>query len=141
MNRRGVLGMPVRLAMAILILALCVPPLAAAVEDYRGDNVAAEASDDAEAIAGAAAAIYYEGEGSSATVHYSLPDGCTVEIGGEGQDAFTVRVVSGGETQHMVSSDHPTVRYLNPLTLTGSGDIRLVCGNDDIGYGIWGERA
>ena len=141
MDRSGILGMPFRLAAAVLIVSMCVPAMAAALDGFGGSVDTGEAEGTAREIAGTAAELYYDGAGSSATLRYSLPEGCQIAVGGEGGNAFSVRVLNGGTVKWSESPSHPAVRFIGSVVLSDEGMLRLVCENDGLGCGIRGEAA
>ena len=44
MDRRGVLGLPMRLAVAMVIVSVCVPSLVYATETFKADSDVSEAA-------------------------------------------------------------------------------------------------
>ena len=54
MDRSGILGMPFRLAAAVLIVSMCVPAMAAALDSFGSGVDTGEAEDTAREIAGTA---------------------------------------------------------------------------------------
>lgn len=134
---RGVLGLPMRLAVAMVILSVCVPSLVYASETFKEDAEVSDASAEVEKMVSAADTVYYSGCGSRCTVSVSIPSGCEVTIGGEEQDMYTIRIVQGGEVRKTVYTDHPIVRFVGgPVTVSGSLDLVFECVRENGVYGV-----
>ncbi len=137
-DRRGVIGLPVRLAVAVAVLSVCVPSLVYASETFEADADVSDASAEVEKMISAADTVYYSGCGSRCTVSVSIPPGCEVAVGGERQDAHTVRIIRNGEVAKTVYTDHPVIRFVGgPAVFSGSLDMVFECVG---GGGVYGVR-
>lgn len=124
-DRRGVLGMPARLAVAFLIVALCVPVLVEAVDSFREDSDLSLAGREADRIAGAAASVHYQDEGSSVLVDVDVPGGCELVIDPD-SDPYGIGVVRHGELKDTVRCTRPALTFVgDSLTVTGPATLRV----------------
>lgn len=134
---KGVLGLPMRLAVAIIVVSVCVPSLAYAAESFRTDTDVSDAATEVEKMVDAADTVYYSGSGSVRTVDVSLPSGCEIVVGGDGADAYTLRIIRGGNTEKTVYTERPAVKFLNgPVTVSGDSELRFECTSENGVYGV-----
>ena len=85
----------------------------------------------------AADSVYYSGYGSTCTIYISIPAGCEIIIGGEDQDAYTMRVTYDGDVKKTVYTQRPMIQFLGgPVTVTGSPELRFECVSEDGIYGV-----
>lgn len=137
MDRRGVLGLPMRLAVAMVIVSVCVPSLVYATETFKADSDVSEAASEVEKMVSAADSVYYSGYGSTCTIYVSIPAGCEIIIGGEDQDAYTMRVTYDGDVKKTVYTQRPMIQFLGgPVTVTGSPELRFECVSEGGIYGV-----
>ncbi len=136
MDRRGVMGLPVRLGVALLILALATPSLVAAAGHFDREAEVSEARLAADTVYDAAARAWYSGNGGSETVEVSVPSGCSVVFGGEGADAWSYALYRGGELVSREYPESPGVRFLGVAEVTGTGEVKVACRSTDDGYGV-----
>ena len=136
MDRRGVMGLPVRLGVALLILALTAPSLVAAAEHFDREAEVSELRLAADTVYDAAGRVWYSGSGGCETVDVSVPSGCSIVFGGEGADAWSYALYRNGEEVSREYPETPAVRFLGSSEIAGSGEIKIVCRNADGGYGV-----
>lgn len=131
------MGFPLRLAIAFLIVGLCVPPLVAATEHFQAQTEVAAVDQEVGRIAEAAARVYYAGAGSSCTLDVVIDAACTVVIGGEEAEAYSIAVLHGDAEQSRTYLDRPPVHLLGPaLAVNGPATLRLACVNAGGVYGV-----
>ncbi len=136
-DRRGVLGLPFRLAIAFLIVGLCVPPLVAAVEHFQLQTDLAEVDTEVGRIADAAARVYYAGANNSCRLDVYIDPNCTVVIGGTGGDAYAITVYSRDEEVAKTYLERPPVPLLGTaVTVNGPATLQFLCLNLDGKYGV-----
>ena len=140
MDRRGVLGFPLRLGIAFLIIALFVPSLVSAVQGFQEESDMMDAEREADRVMGAAERVWYTGAGSSESVSVHTPAGSCIRIGGEGPEAWSYSVMKGDEVKETRYSESPKIRFIgDTIMLSGSSEVVLICDTDD--DGIYGIRA
>jgi hypothetical protein len=124
-NDSGVLGMPLRIMISLMVIALMVPALAAVADDMEMAADEAEGESLAGQVADAAARAYLSGAGSSVSLSMDIPFGRSLAIGGDGADAFTIRILSDGEQSGRLVMDNPPIRLICPETVL-EGDAELL---------------
>ena len=130
-NRKGVMGLPIKLMVTMMIIAISLPALTGIMDDSERDMADAEMGQEAERFMNAAVLAHRSGDGSSRTVSISLPAGCELCIGGEGSDAFCVRSVYNGE---MVSKNYfetPVLKISEQMVFTGNVTLKLTSVDSD----------
>jgi len=122
MNRKGVIDLPVKLMVVVLILSISVPMLANAMENGERNNAAAAMDSEVDRIFNAVAAVHYSGMGSTRTVSVNIPDGCEIVImGGNGSDAYSVKMFFKGHQTSVRYMDRPPVLFIaQEMTIRGS---------------------
>ena len=127
MDGKGVTGFPWRISLAFLLVALCVPPLAGLAEGFQDTADGCEIQTEIEQITNSASTVYFGGAGTSLSIDLSILPGYEITLGGEGAEAYCIKVSDprGGET--LTYMDHPAAKFLNTVTLTGSCTLELVC--------------
>ena len=104
-SRSGVIGMPIRLAVSFLIVALMVPPVIGTVDNIRDDICARGLSDAADELAGLVDSVGNRGMGYTLRTEFSVPDDGYLMIGGS--DGWVVRVYSDDRQVGRALMDHP----------------------------------
>ena len=137
-DRRGVIDMPVKLAVCFLILGLMVPVVMEATEDADREmslyDLRARASDLEYAIHRAYS------DGSVVTLAMDIPFGQCLEVGGEGVDSHLMRLIADGREVETRFIDDPTVAVLGPeVVISGNCTVVIdgMAGQDDVpGVGV-----
>jgi hypothetical protein len=137
LNKKGIVGFPLRLAVASLILAVFVPAAAGMIGDLEKDTSISAAKTEAERISDTVKRIYYSGTGSKGTVDVSLVSGSCLVLGGEGSDSYCITILFGDVSVGKIYMQRPSVMFIgDPLQITGSRTISFVCVNDGGKYGV-----
>ena len=137
MDKKGVTGLPLTLAVTFLILALFVPTALGMVSDLGDDASAAVSKSEAGRVGEAAKRAYYSGAGSSDKVSVSLPGGSCLVIGGEGSDSYCITVLLGDSVAEKVYMQRPPVKFLgDPVYLMGERTVSIECVFEDGVYGV-----
>ena len=82
-DRRGVMDLPLKLLVTMVILALCIPVVAATLQNTEDDIVGYGMREDVRRIIGTASAVYRSGEGTGMTLDISVPAGCEIILGSD----------------------------------------------------------
>lgn len=136
---RGILGMPIKLAVIMLVISLTVPMVMDAAEDAGRSLSYEEPVEEARSLADAASRAYYGGQGAATTVDLSLPAGTSIRIGGDGSDAYFLTVMKDGAVLKRMMMDHPAFPFLgDPVDVSGHCRISLKCVVED---GVCGIKA
>lgn len=114
---KGVMDLPVKLAVVFLILSISVPVIANAVE--RNESISNEVVMDSEMarFSKAVAAAHYSGTGSTVTVMLDIPTGFEIRVGGDGSDSYSIRSYSGDSLISKRYMERPAVMLLCDLTI------------------------
>lgn len=136
MNRKGMIGMPIRLAITFLILAITVPLLLGVVDDLRDDVKASDLMVEADIVIKTAEKAYYAGIGSTFTANVSIDHNSRLIIGGEGSDAYTVRMIYGDKEIGKIVMDRPLVKISKEVSVSGVNILMFVCVHDESGSAV-----
>lgn len=123
--------------MTFLILSIFVP-ISLSMMDNMDENMnTSVAKDEADRIADHSKKAYYSGIGSYSTVDVAFTSGMGVIIGGEGSDAYSIRITHDDRIVDTLYLQRPSVKFLGePLHLTGTRTISLECASIDGEYGV-----
>ncbi|MDR3282767.1 MAG: hypothetical protein LBS92_04060 [Candidatus Methanoplasma sp.] len=138
MDRKGMVGFPVRLAVTFLILALAVPSLMAMMGGMQEEAGESAAASEADKISSAVSRAYYSGVGGTCTVGVSISSGYRLVIGGDGADAYCISVLCGDEPKEKIYLQRPPVRIMNsePLEISGERTLLCTCAAVEGAYGV-----
>jgi len=122
LNGNGVVDLPIRLMIVVLIVCISVPLLTSAMECGESENAAAAMDSEIDKIFNAAAAVHYSGIGSSRTVSVTIPDGSEIVIpGGGGPAGYSVHKLYKGRDAGTRYMESPPIRFVTEkLTITHS---------------------
>lgn len=128
-DSRGVIDMPVKLAVCFLILGLMVPVVMEATEDTDREmslyDLRARASDLEDAIHRAYS------DGSVVTLGMDIPYGQCLEVGGEGVDSHLMRLIADGREVETRFIDDPTVAVLGSEIMISGNCTVVIDGMSD----------
>ena len=135
---RGVLGFPMRLGIAFLIIALFVPSFVSVMESYTEESELSQMRTQADVLVSSAADVWYAGSGSSETVSLNLLSGYELLIGGSGGDAWSYSILKGDAVKEKSYTETPKIRFLGESTqITGHCDVVVTSTVDSNGvYGV-----
>lgn len=119
MNKKGVLELPVKLMVAVILLTISLPIISDALENNENDMMNSEMEHEANIIHDAVSLAYYSGVGTSRTVTVDLPAGCEISLGGDDDDAYSMRLLYNGNVTSTMYFDRPIVKIADETTLTG----------------------
>lgn len=125
-----------RLAVCFLVIGLMAPMVINAAEDSQTEISHADLWRESGTLKDAIGRVYYGGTGTSVSVEMDIPAGQSILVGGDGADAFTMRLLDSEEQVGIVYLDSPTVRITNgPVAISGPGTVTVRAVNDG-GYGV-----
>jgi len=138
MDRKGVMGLPFRLAIAFMIIALFAPSVISAAESFSKDTDMADMRNEAEKAEDLAKNLWFAGKGSEGSVSIKTAPGYSIRFGGDGADAWSYSIMDGDDIVEKHRMETPDVRFLGEgFTATGSCNLRMLCTLDaDGNYGI-----
>ena len=124
-DRRGVMSLPIRLMITMMIIAISVPVLSDAMENNQENMAGAEMNHESEKFMNAANLAHFSGNGCSRTVEINLPAGCEMCVGGEGSDAYSIRMVYNGKIVSTNYFESPVLKITDEMTFTGRITLKL----------------
>lgn len=130
MDGKGLIGLPIRLAVAFLILALAVPLLIGMVDDLHDDVECSELSIQARKVSDTAKKAYYAGAGSVFTAEISMDYHCMLVIGGKDSDAYSITMTSDGKEIGRMFMERPLVKFMNEISVSGEQTLMFECVRD-----------
>lgn len=134
MNKRAVLDLPIRIVVVLAVLAASLPFIGSALEHNEEATTAAALENQVGRITNAAAVVYFSGEGSCRTVDLDIPSGCSISVGGNGGEAYSVRGIMGNKIVYTGYMDKPSVGFSDETVLSGKCTILVRCSEDGSGY-------
>lgn len=131
-DAHGIMGLPFKLAIIMVVIAVMTPIVAGVTQDAKDVMNLMQPENEASELKDAASRLYYSNVGSIVTVNLSLgPDECLM-VGGEGTEAYTIRIVRNGEIEKRIYIDHPEFPFLGGATaISGTGPVKLECVIED----------
>jgi len=136
LDKKGVMGLPLRLAMAFLILSLSVPAVLYTVEDLKDDINVSILHREASKLSDALSQAYYSGEGGGCTVEISIKGDSRLTVGGEGKNAYSIGIFINDAEKERIYLQRPSVKIFgDPLDI--SGNRTLYC-KGTIHNGVYG---
>ena len=130
-DERGIMSLPLKLMITMVIIALSVPMLTDALDHNQEDVAAAEMTQEADKFKNAACLAHFSGNGCSRTVDISLPAGCEMCVGGEGGNAYSIRMVYNGNLVSTEYFESPVLRINQEMTFTGHMTLKLTSNGGD----------
>ncbi len=130
-DERGIMSLPIKLMITMVIIALSIPMLTDALDHNQEDVAAAEMTQEADKIKNAACLAHFSGTGCSRTVEISLPAGCEMCVGGEGSNAYSIRMVYNGNLVSTEYFESPVLKINQEITLTGHMTLKLTSNGGD----------
>lgn len=136
-DRRGIIGMPVKLAVCILVLGLMVPLVLDAVEDAEDEMSSYGILQEAESLRDAIQRAYFQD--CTVTHEVDLPSGRSISVGESDGTGYVLRLLVDGEQVGTVSlgaaqtlsdgiviSGHMTVRLNATVDADGNYGVEVV---------------
>ena len=124
-DRKGIMSLPVKLAVVMMVITITIPILSNALENSQEDMMGAEMQQEVDRLKNTASLAHYSGNGSSRTVEIEVPAGCEISIGGEGGNAYSIRSYYKGD---LISTDHfesPVLKITDETRMTGRMMLKL----------------
>lgn len=127
MDSKGVMGLPMRLALAFTIIALCTPALVGLAEDFSEKTETDDMEKEISGIGDAAKKAYLGGKGTVAKTDVELVPGYEIVLGGPGPDCHTIRLLRNGTEVSKSILEYPSVRFLEVTNISGNCTLILEC--------------
>ena len=124
-DKRGVMSLPIRLMVVMIVVSVSLPILMNALDDSQEIMAGAEMEKESEKFKNAAVLAHYSGNGCSRTVELELPSGCEMSVGGEGGDAYSIRMLYNGDLVSVYYFDKPTLKIDEEFSFSGHLKLKL----------------
>ncbi len=122
----------------MLIIATVTPIVLNMADVAEHGMETSESMSEARTLADGISRAYYGGSGTTVTVSLSLPSGESLAIGGDGGDAYSIRILIDGEERERILLQNPSVEILGGETvISGDAAVSLRC---EVSEGIYGVR-
>ncbi len=122
----------------MLIIATVTPIVLNMADVAEHGMETSESMSEARTLADGISRAYYGGSGTTVTVSLSLPAGESLAIGGDGGDAYSIRILIDGEERERVLLQNPSVEILGGETeISGDAIVSLRC---EVSEGVYGVR-
>ena len=122
----------------MLIIATVTPIVLNMADVAEHGMETSESMSEARTLADGVSRAYYGGSGTTVTVSLSLPAGESLAIGGDGGDAYSIRIFIDGEERERVLLQNPSVEILGGETeISGDAVVSLRC---EVSEGVYGVR-
>ena len=125
MNRKAVTDLPIKLLIISVILAVSLPIIANSLDSSIDGMDRTQMDNESQRIASAAASAYYSSEGQGRYLDLDIPEGCTLVLGGEGQDAYGIHMYHGSRELSTHWMEKPMIPFVGTVELEGRVTIRL----------------
>lgn len=136
-DRKAMVGFPIRIAVAFLILSISVPVMIYAVGDLNEEADTEITNVDADRVADAISEAYYAGCGSIRLVTVSIDPACHIMIGGPGSEAYSIGIFVNDIEKDRVFLQRPPVKIIGDgLPVSGDCTLKIECVDSTEGYGV-----
>ena len=125
MDRRGVTALPIKLLIITIIVSISLPFVSEAIESNENSVNTKLMEAESKRIADAATAVYYSMNGATKLVDVSIPEGCMIVLGGDGDDAYAIHMYCGTEKTSKHWMDKPLLSFGTCLTLYGDSILSI----------------
>ncbi len=125
MNRKAVTDLPIKLLIISVILAISVPIVFGSLDSSRDGMDRTQMENESQRIAGAAASTYYSALGDGRYVEVDVPEGCTIVLGGDGEDAYGIHMYRGSERVSTHWMEKPCIPFIGETIVEGKAIIHM----------------
>ena len=125
MDRRAITGLPVKLLVISAILALCIPVVSGSLDSGMTEMDRNQMDGEAQRIANAVSGAYYSSVGDQKYLETYIPSGCTLVLGGEGEDSYAIHMYRGSEEIGKHWMEKPMIPFKDTLTIEGRTMLRI----------------
>ena len=132
MDRRAMTGLPVKLVVIMVILGAMVPILMNYLDTGMSDMERNQMDGEAQRLTNAVSGVYYSSIGDSKYLEMDIPQGCTMVLGGEGQEAYAIHMYRGSEEVGKHWMEKPMIPFKSVLIIEGQTTLRVMADTDGI---------
>lgn len=118
------MSLPLKLAISFMIIGLMLPSVITMTQNTQEDSQEMVVRSVAGQLSDAMTDCYYDGLDSGRTVNLTVPSGYSLEVGGDGAQAYIIRIVHDGEVVDRIYLDSPGFPVIGDITRI-SGTVRV----------------
>lgn len=131
------IDLPIKLAVSFLIIGMMVPTLISLTDDVQEKAESTDLQRVCEDIEEHLTGAYFSGNGNMSTMTIDVPAGKRIVIGGQGTDAYILRMFSNGEPVGRHIMDSPWIRVIcDETVLEGNVAMTMMSVTDSMGQGV-----
>jgi hypothetical protein len=136
-DKKGIIGLPMRLAIAFLILSISIPAVYGMASDIEDKDHLMSATKEAEKVSETITKAYYAGIGGKYTIDVNVTSECHLIIGGEGTQSYTIGIFLDDIEKGRIYLERPSVYIFGEgLDVYGDATIFIECVQSNGIYGI-----
>lgn len=132
MDRKAMTGLPVKLLVIMIVLGSMVPVLMDYLDSGISDMERNQMDGEAQRLVNAVSGVYYSSVGDSKYVEIEVPQGCTMVLGGEGQDAYAIHLYRGSEEVGKHWMEKPMIPFKDTTVIEGTTTLRVTADMEGI---------
>lgn len=126
-DRRGIIGMPIKLAVAVLVIATMTPVIVDMVDDAEDSLSIIDTESEARKIVEAVSDAFFGGYGCTVSVNVSIPTGESIVLGGSSGNEYSLRIMANGEVKKKILLERPGVPVLNDeIEISGDTVLKVI---------------
>ena len=133
MNRKGIMGLPLKLTIMMMVLMLSIPVVTSIMEYNEERMMDMAMSKEASKIEDAVRSVYRSGEGSYSIVDIDIPENCSMTIGGYSVNSYTIACLHDGKELSRRYMDNPAVRFADITEINGCARLEISMSYDHDG--------
>lgn len=117
-----------------MFVALCLTMVSDLIPEAEDRILLEETSHEARKVKDCISGMYHSSTGDSVTVTVSLPPGCAIDMGGEGHEGYSLRIVMSDEVVSELYLDNPPIPVMTKTLLVGETSITFT--RTDVGVEV-----
>ena len=125
MDRRAITGLPVKLLVISVILAVSIPIVSSSLDSGMSEMDRNQMDSEAQRIANTVSGAYYSSIGDCKYIETDIPSGCTMVLGGEGQESYAIHMYRGSEEIGKHWMEKPMIPFKEMITIEGHATLRI----------------
>ena len=125
MDRKAMTGLPVKLLVISVILTVSIPVVSDSLDSGMSEMDRNQMDAEAQRITNAISGTYYSSVGDCRYIETDIPSGCTMVLGGEGQNAYAIHMYRGSEEIGKHWMEKPMIPFKDKVTIEGHAMLRI----------------
>ena len=125
MDRKAMTGLPVKLLVISVILTVSIPIVSSSLDSGMSEMDRNQMDSEAQRIANAISGAYYSSIGDCKYIETDIPSGCTMVLGGDGQDSYAIHLYRGSDEIGKHWMEKPMIPFKSMVILEGHATLRI----------------